>query len=136
MTPEPVPPALTMAEFESSPLPERIQRKRTRGWKMPANTVYVGRPTIFGNPFSTADQFRQWWQTRGQGFVLYPDAMDKLMGALFQTEPHPLRGKNLACWCPLNRPCHADILLELANPGGFGGTGTLLDGREWREMPT
>jgi len=26
-----------------------------------------------------------------------------------------LRGKNLACWCPLDKPCHADILLELAN---------------------
>ena len=27
----------------------------------------------------------------------------------------PLRGKNLACWCPLDQPCHADVLLELAN---------------------
>ena len=26
----------------------------------------------------------------------------------------PLRGKNLACYCPLDRPCHADVLLELA----------------------
>jgi hypothetical protein len=28
-----------------------------------------------------------------------------------------LRGMNLACWCPLNKPCHADVLLELANEG-------------------
>lgn len=28
---------------------------------------------------------------------------------------HELRGKNLACWCPLNQPCHADVLLKLAN---------------------
>ncbi|EPX82062.1 hypothetical protein Salmuc_02429 [Salipiger mucosus DSM 16094] len=28
-----------------------------------------------------------------------------------------LRGRDLACWCPLDRPCHADILLELANKG-------------------
>ena len=27
-----------------------------------------------------------------------------------------LAGKDLACWCPLDRPCHADVLLELANP--------------------
>jgi hypothetical protein len=27
----------------------------------------------------------------------------------------PLRGKNLACWCKLGEPCHADVLLELAN---------------------
>ena len=26
-----------------------------------------------------------------------------------------LRGKNLACWCPLDAPCHADVLLEIAN---------------------
>lgn len=26
-----------------------------------------------------------------------------------------LAGKNLACWCPLDQPCHADVLLELAN---------------------
>ena len=35
--------------------PHRIQRKRTRGWKMPANTVYVGRPTIWGNPFRVSN---------------------------------------------------------------------------------
>lgn len=29
---------------------KRIQRKRTKGWKMPENTVYVGRPTKWGNP--------------------------------------------------------------------------------------
>lgn len=29
---------------------------------------------------------------------------------------HELRGKNLACWCSLDRPCHGDVLLELANP--------------------
>jgi hypothetical protein len=27
----------------------------------------------------------------------------------------PLRGRDLACWCPLDQPCHADVLLELAN---------------------
>ena len=30
---------------------KRIQRKRVKGWKMPENTVYVGRPTKWGNPF-------------------------------------------------------------------------------------
>jgi hypothetical protein len=30
----------------------------------------------------------------------------------------PLRGKDLACWCPLSEPCHADVLLELANGVG------------------
>ena len=26
-----------------------------------------------------------------------------------------LRGRDLMCWCPLDQPCHADVLLELAN---------------------
>ena len=30
-------------------------------------------------------------------------------------ELEELRGKNLACWCPIGQPCHADVLLELAN---------------------
>ena len=32
-------------------LPKRIQRKRIKGWRMPDDTIYVGRPTPFGNPF-------------------------------------------------------------------------------------
>ena len=31
--------------------PHRVVRRRTKNWKMPANTVYVGRPTVWGNPF-------------------------------------------------------------------------------------
>ena len=31
--------------------PKRIQRSRAKGWKMPANTIYVGRPTVWGNPY-------------------------------------------------------------------------------------
>jgi len=30
---------------------KRIQRKRTKRWKMPKNTIYVGRPSKWGNPF-------------------------------------------------------------------------------------
>lgn len=88
--------------------PKRIQRKRSKGWKMPENTVYVGRPTIWGNPFKTAAEYRAWLNGK-QGIVdlgVKPDLL-KSIGQL--------RGKNLACWCPLNKPCHADVLLELAN---------------------
>lgn len=85
---------------------------------MAEGAVYVGRPTIYGNPFVGADaakRFRTWWVTRGKGSVLFADRMDVLMGAMFQTEPHPLRGHDLVCWCPLSKPCHADVLLEIAN---------------------
>lgn len=75
-------------------MPKRIQRKRRKGWKMPANSVYVGRPTKWGNPFVVGKDWRQSYFT----------CMDAA-----------LRGKNLACWCPLDQPCHADVLLEIAN---------------------
>ena len=98
-------------------MPSRIQRKRTKGWRMFPGTVYVGRPSIWGNPFTgphAAEDFQLWWEHRGTpghwSFGLFPDRMDLLM-----TEPHPLRGKNLACWCPLDQPCHGDILLKIAN---------------------
>ena len=35
--------------------------------------------------------------------------------SLFTRHLHELRGKNLACWCKLDEPCHADVLLKLAN---------------------
>lgn len=89
--------------------PRRIQRKRTKGWRMPAGAVYVGRPTRFGNP----------WQGVDYALSLYHDW---LAGKIFDRglppsydEVQSLRGKDLACWCRLDRPCHADILLELAN---------------------
>jgi hypothetical protein len=67
--------------------------------------------------------FEEWWNKRGwvHGNALFSDQMDMLMGAMFQTKPHPLRGKDLACWCPLVDkdgnpvPCHADVLLKIAN---------------------
>jgi hypothetical protein len=100
-------------------LPKRIQRKRVKGWRMPANTVYVGRPTDWGNqfvvgfgcdPFIVAShwlarhKFEQWIEKEKQ---LYPNWFAEWLA--------PLRGKNLACWCPLDQPCHADVLLKLAN---------------------
>ena len=36
--------------------PIRIQRKRTKGWRMPPNTVYVGRPSKWGNPFNSGNR--------------------------------------------------------------------------------
>ncbi len=99
--------------------PVRIQRERTKGWRMPPNTVYVGKPTIYGNPFwlSLHGLFKAWWDGRGwiDGTLWFPEKMDMLMGAMFQTEPHPLRGKNLACWCPIDLECHADLLLDISN---------------------
>jgi hypothetical protein len=91
--------------------PVRVQRKRTKGWRMPENTVYVGRGTPWGNPFRVTQAlpaedvvkvYREW-------------LMDERRFQLRANLRHYLRGKNLACWCALDQPCHADVLLELAN---------------------
>ena len=84
-------------------MPVRIQRKRTKGWKMPANTVYVGRGSKWGNPFTFANSGR-----------VHP-ALRFACEVAPLLDVSPLRGKNLACWCALDQPCHADAILELAN---------------------
>lgn len=96
--------------------PQRIQRKRTKDWKMPVNTVYVGRPGKWGNPWkvdcettpeNAVNSFRDCAEHRHSGpWQTYPPLEE------IQAE---LRGKNLVCWCPLDQPCHADVLLDIAN---------------------
>ena len=136
--------------------PQRIQRKRSKGWKMPEGAVYVGRPTLLGNPFRvirstccpTVDVIddngvayvidHEWSHDKGWSDVNRPGAWkwaraeavrlfsadltcwwggrllndDRLRDAV-----KAIRGKDLACWCPLDQPCHADVLLALANGG-------------------
>ena len=98
--------------------PKRIQRKRTRGWRMPPNTVYVGRPTRWGNPYD--------WKTIGRETAVkffrlellsYVDGLGVEATKVQEIKKAlaALRGKDLACWCRLDQPCHADVLLELAN---------------------
>ena len=87
--------------------PKRIQRKRTKGWTMPENTVYVGRPTKWGNPWSIIGD-----RTAQEAVNLYEEILDDEVICEIKSE---LKGKNLACWCPLDQPCHADVLLKYAN---------------------
>lgn len=91
--------------------PKRIQRKRTKGWRMPDDAVYVGRPTVWGNPFRDAEWYRAW--LTGKRF----HAGIPMPFAALPPKPdlEPLRGHDIVCWCPLDQPCHADVLLELAN---------------------
>jgi hypothetical protein len=115
--------------------PIRIQLSRAKGWRMPENTVSVARPGFWGNPFYVSK-----WRDAATCVALFRNAMrgiwnpatsahcptvwngyDIHQGWLFKMGNHPmdmvgqLRGKNLACWCKLGDPCHADVLLELAN---------------------
>ena len=97
--------------------PKRIQRKRTKGWRMPANTVSVSRPSDWGNPFTVAGYYAAGFsgdltvakQRCVDGFE------DYINDFFIELVKHHLRGKNLACWCPLDEPCHADVLLAIAN---------------------
>jgi hypothetical protein len=85
---------------------------------MPPNTVYVGRPTKWGNPYRIG-------QDVGMMFAMTrQETVNAYRGWLLSTSDrstvnlsmlHELRDQNLACWCPLDQPCHADVLLEIAN---------------------
>ena len=83
----------------------RIQRKRTKGWRMPANTRYVGRPTRFGNPFGLREY------DRATSLRLYEEWLDEKLAA-DPTFLDELRGMDIACWCKLTDACHADIIIR------------------------
>jgi len=79
---------------------------------MPSNTVKVDRSTRWGNPFrptksmpveKTIEKFNEWVVNDPTGRKLAAEAAEQL------------KGKNLACWCRLDGPCHADTLLRIAN---------------------
>lgn len=99
----------------------RIQRKRTKGWKMPPNTIYVGRPTIYGNPIKILDDVQsknglEWVVSNASDAVMaYKEFLELSPQAPSIEMIKKLKGKNLCCWCSLDKPCHADILLKLAN---------------------
>lgn len=111
--------------------PKRIQLSRKRGWRKPDGAVVVSRPSKWGNPWTLADArehigpapdpvLRGWCVLRftetldvcllcdnGIDLGAYADLDEMIRGEL--------GGRDLACWCPLDQPCHADVLLELAN---------------------
>lgn len=95
--------------------PVRIQRKRTKGWKMPENTVSVGRPGRWGNPFK-GDGAAEMFKKAFLDLNAFPmSVQQRLHMRRIRDTYRDLSGKNLACWCKEGEPCHADVLLELAN---------------------
>ena len=121
--------------------PVRVQRKRVKGFNLQAASpnglpvVYVGRPSRWGNPFEVTPEY-----SRELAVQMYALHLSSYFGWVvretarawkgwpvqsteFEDWIRPLRGKNLACWCGIRYnnderiPCHADILLELANEG-------------------
>jgi hypothetical protein len=105
-------------------MPQRIQLSRAKGWRMPPNTVKVDRSTRYGNPFAAGRFVFATGPKQGQTMTQADaaQAFRNLMATNLRMEPaktravlDELRGKNLACWCKAGEPCHADVLLELAN---------------------
>lgn len=89
--------------------PKRIQQRRIKGWRKPQGAISVARPHKWGNPFKVGEHgitdaenavrlYRQWLPST------------PLRGQVLE-----LAGHDLMCFCPLNQPCHADVLLEIAN---------------------
>lgn len=101
--------------------PERIQRKRTKGWRMPKGAVYVGRPSVWGNRYRVGapHPVHGWPMSAQEAVDVYRADRDATPGALGPTSVEQIQrllgGRDLVCWCPIDQPCHADVLLELAN---------------------
>ena len=89
--------------------PLRVQLSRKKGWRMPPNTVKVTRPGRWGNPFRAAGAY-----TAAQAVAEFKAELLSDPRKADAAIAH-LQGKNLACWCALDQPCHADVLLKLAN---------------------
>jgi Domain of unknown function (DUF4326) len=98
-------------------VPQRIQLSRRAGWRKPAGVVVVARPSRWGNPFviragrSRADVVEQFER------ALLDD--DVAMTFTVADVRRELAGRDLACWCPLDERCHADVLLRIANGPGL-----------------
>ena len=116
-------------------MPKRILLRRTRGWRKAEGAVVVARPSRWGNDYRVVPVHRSgpFDVVRGDG-VFCAQSTDitgarRIAVAKFRhavTErwwgfPTPteirasLAGRDLGCWCPLDEPCHADVLLEIAN---------------------
>ena len=109
--------------------PKRIQLSRTKGWTKPPDAVVVARPSKWGNPYRLAPGFRHVLVDQfGNEYSCAPgewrgvavrhfreDLLDGRLRVDRVDVVEQLAGHDLACWCPLDQPCHADVLLEVAN---------------------
>lgn len=122
--------------------PQRIQLRRTKGWRKPDGAIVVSRPSKWGNPFKVGEPYfvidlveyrrgKSLADAEWRGFTA-KDAVEcferwfkNQVGAsgfsMAEEARVELAGHDLACWCPLvdakgdRAPCHADVLLRIAN---------------------
>lgn len=100
-------------------MPKRIQRTRSKGAKLPPNTVCISRGTRYGNRFKVGDV-----NTDTGAMITLEKCLEyfefelrrKYQGDALAEFLAPIREADyIACWCRIDRPCHGDILLRLAN---------------------
>jgi len=111
-------------------MPVRLTRSRQRGARMPQGAVYVGRPTLWGNPF-TVDRWghakcvilhKEWLAGNIGDLTLErmkfcPAEIEALhrKREMILTRLHELHGHDLVCWCPQSSLwCHANTLIAMA----------------------
>lgn len=131
---------------------KRIQRKRTKGWRMPDNSIYVGRPTMWGNPFKVVGDtiyvfsryrfthnldpwiFHLMGDTEKAAEIYHECVLNNSMVYAYCADMrdidivyiydhfkqisqnlNKLKGKDLVCWCSLDKPCHADVIIKIIN---------------------
>lgn len=101
------------ANIIGAAMPKRIQmNRRAGGWRSDnPDAVIVDRRTEFGNPFPLVEDT----QADRQRVVDLFEIWVRKSGARVADIKHCLRGRDLACWCGLDQPCHADVLLKIAN---------------------
>jgi len=105
--------------------PKRIQLRRTKGWRKPEGAVVVARPSKWGNPFRVGARIDAIGRraagvligSRAEAVGLYRSHAATWRHDKVREVRSELAGRDLACWCPLDQPCHADVLLEIANGG-------------------
>lgn len=99
--------------------PVRLQLSRKRGFNLQAlsratnglDAVKVDRSTSLGNPFQVAKGTSTLLSVKAfRAWITSPENATALENAI-----HLCKNKNIACWCKPGTPCHADVLLEIAN---------------------
>lgn len=103
-------------------MPKRVQMTRNKPWRASnPDAVIVARPSKWGNPFKVGERAMTTKggyakiRDRAHAVELFRQKFERWRGSYSAEMIHELRGKDLACLCPLEEPCHADVLLELAN---------------------
>lgn len=115
-------------------MPERIQLRRTAGWRKPESAIVVARPSKWGNPFRLLNQhalidhlgrehLAEPGTARALAVRLYREALtNDELDITTDDVFNELHGRDLACWCPAGVPCHGDVLLYVANSPIFHPT--------------